>query len=361
MVGLAALGSGMVRSRGLILASLQVERHNQLAVVGQSQAEVMPRPPSTSAAGRQQEIARPKRTPGPIRADLVLLEPQPPVSPTLPNNLDGEEGDGPHLDVIPSVQGIAFLESDIPSTLQLERRTEIYTYVVQEGDTPAGIASLFGISLNTMLWANNLSQGSKIHPGDKLVVLPTTGISHRVARGDTVASIAKRYNASADDIIAFNNLPASGALPAGETVIVPDGMPPLPAQPRKPKVEIAQRDTNPPGWLIQPAPGRNWGRRHGFNGVDISNACGTLILAAAEGTVIVADNSGWNGGYGKYAKIQHPNGVVTLYAHAAELLVEAGVAVQQGENIALMGTSGRSTGCHVHFEVRGARNPFLWR
>jgi len=110
-------------------------------------------------------------------------------------------------------------------------------------------------------------------------------------------------------------------------------------------------------WLIYPTSGRSWGRIHSNNGVDVANPCGTPIYAAAAGQVILSDSSGWNGGYGKYIKIQHPNGVVTLYAHASQLLVSGGESVVQGQLIAYMGTTGRSTGCHLHFEVRGAKNP----
>lgn len=110
-------------------------------------------------------------------------------------------------------------------------------------------------------------------------------------------------------------------------------------------------------WLIVPASGKDWGRIHASNGVDVANVCGTPIYAAAAGRIILSDGIGWNGGYGKYIQIQHPSGVVTLYAHASQLLVGVGEEVAQGQLIAIMGTTGRSTGCHLHFEVRGASNP----
>jgi murein DD-endopeptidase MepM/ murein hydrolase activator NlpD len=106
-----------------------------------------------------------------------------------------------------------------------------------------------------------------------------------------------------------------------------------------------------------PTFGFNWGRIHGRNGVDIANSCGTPIYAAADGAVTVADPEGWNGGFGKYIKISHPNGTETLYAHASKLLVFPGQNISRGDKIMLMGTTGRSTGCHLHFEVHGARNP----
>ena len=106
-----------------------------------------------------------------------------------------------------------------------------------------------------------------------------------------------------------------------------------------------------------PAIGFNWGRIHGRNGVDVANSCGTPIYAAADGSVTSAKTSGWNGGFGKFLKILHSNGTETLYAHVSRLLVAAGEYVTKGQQIAVMGSTGRSTGCHLHFEVHGAKNP----
>ena len=97
---------------------------------------------------------------------------------------------------------------------------------------------------------------------------------------------------------------------------------------------------------------------HGNNGVDLANSCGTPMRASASGRVIVAKSSGWNTGYGKYIVISHPNNTQTLYGHMQAVYVTVGRVVEQGEIIGELGTTGRSTGCHVHFEIRGARNPF---
>ena len=110
-------------------------------------------------------------------------------------------------------------------------------------------------------------------------------------------------------------------------------------------------------FFMLPTNGYNWGRIHGRNGVDLGNSCGTPIYAAAEGSVAVADGVGYNGGFGKFVKVIHSNGTETLYAHATKLLVATGDYVTRGQMIALMGSTGRSTGCHLHFEVHGARNP----
>lgn len=241
-------------------------------------------------------------------------------------------------------------------------RQEVVTYEVEEGDTPSSIAGQFGITVSTLLWANKLTERSLIRPGQELIILPVSGVKHEVRRGDTIQTIAKKYQAEADDIIAFNDLPASGEIFVGDTIIIPGGKlapQPLPAPPasRRSYPRVA---TTPvaSGYFIMPASGRNFGRLHAFNGVDIANGCGTKLVASAGGIVSAADGSGWNGGYGKLVRVRHANGVETLYGHMQSIAVRLGESVAQGEFIGDMGTTGRSTGCHVHFEVRGARNPF---
>jgi LysM repeat protein len=239
-------------------------------------------------------------------------------------------------------------------------KKEIRTYIVVAGDNPEKIAAVFGISTNTLLWANNLRDRSIIKPGQELVILPINGVRIKAGPKDTIASLAKKYQGKDDEIIAFNNLPSDGALSAGEYIIIPGGEMPEAIAPKTNKATAPKYATSTQkagNWLIVPATGRNWGRTHSYNGVDISNPCGTPIYAAAAGSVILSDGSGWNGGYGKYIKIQHPNGVVTLYAHLSSILVSGGDGVAQGQLIGYMGTTGRSTGCHLHFEVRGAKNP----
>jgi len=97
---------------------------------------------------------------------------------------------------------------------------------------------------------------------------------------------------------------------------------------------------------------------HGWNGIDIGAARGTAIHAAADGAVIVARNGGWNGGYGNYVVITHDNGTQTLYAHMMNAIVSSGQSISSGEIIGYVGRTGHATGAHLHFEVRGAANPF---
>jgi murein DD-endopeptidase MepM/ murein hydrolase activator NlpD len=118
--------------------------------------------------------------------------------------------------------------------------------------------------------------------------------------------------------------------------------------------------------FIVPADGFNWGKVHHYNAVDISNKCGTPIRASAEGLVVPDENFGsgignWNGGYGEFVLIEHPfgDGTRTRYAHLSKILVGVGDYVKQGQQIGIMGDTGDATGCHLHFEVYGAENPFI--
>jgi LysM repeat protein len=239
-------------------------------------------------------------------------------------------------------------------------RREIINYIVKQGDNPEKIAVGFDINTDTLLFANGLTEYSIIKPGQELIILPINGVRVQVGKSDTLDTIVKKYKGDKMEVIAFNYLSLDGTIKAGDYMIIPDGeLPPAPkAAPRytTPTNKYAN-STIPAGWLIIPTTGRDWGRIHAANGVDIADTCGTPVYAAAGGAVTLSDGVGYNGGYGKYIKIQHSNGVVTLYAHASKLLVDQSEQVVQGQLIMLMGTTGRSTGCHLHFEVRGATNP----
>ena len=110
-----------------------------------------------------------------------------------------------------------------------------------------------------------------------------------------------------------------------------------------------------------PTTGWNWAKLHNYNAVDIANACGTPIYSSAEGLVVESSNGDWNEGYGRYIVIEHPNNTKTKYAHNQKNLVSVGDYVAKGDQIAVIGNTGLThgpTGCHLHFEVNGARNPF---
>lgn len=249
--------------------------------------------------------------------------------------------------------------SPITTMTSANKRNEIIKYVVNSGDNASSIAASFGITVNTLLWANKLNARSIIRPGNELIILPVSGVSHKIKSGDTILSIAKKYKAEANRIIEFNALPADGAITAGDVLIIPDGEIYIPVSVYVSAPNYSGSLKTIDGYFIAPTTGRNWGRLHPNNAVDIANSCGTPIYAAAAGSVTISDAVGWNGGYGIYIKIRHPNGIDTLYSHNSRNLVSVGEFVEQGQLIALMGTTGRSTGCHVHFEVRGAKNPFI--
>lgn len=263
----------------------------------------------------------------------------------------------------------------------------ITTYTVVSGDTLSGIADKFDISINTIRWANNLSAGSAIRVGQKLDILPVSGIQYTVKKGDTISGIALKFDVSQTAILDFNDLDSSDKIVPGLEIIIPDGEPipapkPVakPAQPAQtvkkiePKpVEVSTNQTtttstnnNGGGYYIVPAPGSRLSQGlHDGTAVDMATPIGTKILAAASGVVtLVRDTNKWNGGYGYYLKIKHDNGTETLYAHLSRIDVEVGDEVEQGQVIALSGNTGRSTGPHLHFEVRdvegkGIKNPFI--
>ena len=240
---------------------------------------------------------------------------------------------------------------------------EISVYIVREGDTLSQIAEMYDVSAKTVLWANNISDPGLIQPGATLVILPITGVRHVVKDGDTLASIAKKYEGDVEDIMAYNQLTESSAISVGDTIVIPDGTIAAPAPSYASPTKTSGATYASGGGssnFSHPLPGatRTQGI-HGYNGVDLASYYGAPVYAAASGQVIIARSSGWNGGYGAYVVIKHPNGTQTLYAHLASVTVSTGQTVAGGATtIGTMGNSGRSTGPHLHFEVRGARNPF---
>jgi len=271
---------------------------------------------------------------------------------------------------IPSNQEALYQDDNIDS---------IFVYYVEKGDTISSIAKKFNISADTLLGTNNLSQYSVLKPGQELTILPISGILYTVKKGDSAKSIAKKYKANIDDILAFNNLDDDSTLNSGQKIIIPNGQNADDSYTSSSYVATNSYLPSAPGYvsaltsagfIVYPTTGKNWGRRHYNNAVDIANTCGTPVYAAADGVAfsvnLTSSRSAYaNGGYGNNIRIQHPNGVVTLYAHLKEVLITGGQAVKQGQMIALMGGqpgmvgAGHSTGCHLHFEVRGATNPLI--
>ncbi len=250
---------------------------------------------------------------------------------------------------------------------------EITTYIVRQGDTLSQIAEMYDVSVNTILWANDLPRGTALKKDQTLVILPITGISHTVKKGDTLKSIATKYKGDITEIGVFNGVTEESTLAVGDKIIIPEGelnTPTVVKSTSKTGAKVTRSKngektwgTNAPaqdGYYVRPISGGRMSQgSHGFNGVDLAAPTGTPIKAAASGTVIVEKHGGWGGGYGNYIVIKHNNGTQTLYAHNSKNLVKVGQSVSQGQQIALLGSTGRSTGPHVHFEVRGAKNPAI--
>ncbi len=262
---------------------------------------------------------------------------------------------------IPLVVSPQILGSLTGDGSNLGRGNEITEYEVQPGDTLANLSEKFEISLNTLLLANNLSKNSSLKVGQKLIILPVSGVLHHVSAGETVSEIAQKYKANTNEIIVFNELSNEGDIGAGDILVIPNGvMPSLTKIYTPPLAPLAS------SYFICPiaAPCRLTQGLHWYNAVDFSHGnCGDSIFAAAQGQVLKV-KYGWNSGAGNYLTILHPNGVVTMYGHLQTILVNPGQTVSQGQIIALMGGkpgtsgAGNSTGCHLHFGVTGAKNPF---
>ncbi len=242
-------------------------------------------------------------------------------------------------------------------------RTETVEYTVQSGDTLGTIAESYGLSINTLLWANGLSVRSTIRPGDSLRILPLDGLMHTVKSGDTVLAIAKKYGAEAEKIVDFNHLASAGDLQIGTSLVVPGGKPPVVAPARQnssigqvlrtPGTSVTTAPAGSPtgsGRMLWPTDMRvitqyfTW--KH--TGVDIDCKFTNDNYAADDGYV---QYSGWKGGYGLTVEINHGNGIVTRYGHHAKLYVTAGQQISKGTPIGLCGTTGKSSGTHLHFEV----------
>ena len=245
-------------------------------------------------------------------------------------------------------------------------RADVESYIIVSGDTLGGVAERFGLSLNSLLWANGLSFRSTLKIGQTLAIPPVDGVIHKVRSGDTLSSISRKYGADMENILSFNRLASANDLSIGEQLVIPGG-----------KVSAAVRTTSvapvkslftgtpstTPARSALPAGSGVWvwptdlryitqyyGWRH--TGLDV-DCNGHLYstnsnYAAADGVIVY---SGWRSGYGYTVDIDHGNGIKTRYAHNAQNYVSSGEVVTAGTPIGLCGNTGRSTGTHLHFEV----------
>lgn len=247
---------------------------------------------------------------------------------------------------------------------------ETSVYVVRKGDSIAAIADMFGVSVNTILAANDLKKGEKLKEGDVLFILPVSGVEHTVTKGQTLQSIAKLYKVDVSDIAFYNGITPNTKLAVGDKIVVPGGEMNDEGgdKPASNLGSAVARDKNyyasHPlqnllGYFINPVPtGHKTQGLHGpgHRGIDIGAPIGTPIYASAPGVVLIA-KTGWSGGYGNMVILQHPNGTKTLYGHMVRLGTHTGDKVERGEIIGYVGSTGHSTGPHLHFEVFNAKNP----
>lgn len=239
--------------------------------------------------------------------------------------------------------------------------TDIIEYIVGKGDNLSSIAQQFNISLNTLLWANDLNGKSVINPGDKLLVLPISGIMHIVGKGDTISEVAELYKGKVEEIVEINNLGEKGEIFVSDILIIPDGQKPA----NRKTSPVYVKKSVPNSYFISPVPSPYWITQglHWYNAIDFATGkCGSPIYAAAGGTV---QKIGYGPRAGNYVRILHPNGVVTHYGHISKFAVSKGQSVSQGQIVGYIGYTGHTipsgpSGCHLHFEVRGAANPFAY-
>lgn len=247
------------------------------------------------------------------------------------------------------------VETSVPDN---RPRAETIDYTISSGDTLSSVASKYNVSVETIKWANDLSSDN-VSPGQKVTILPVSGVQHKVAAGETIESIAKKHNASSQAILdfPFNDIPDDLSLKVGQTLIIPDGKPIETAKPAgrpsaSPNSNFAQTPVRPSngGW-IWPVSGvitqyPSWYHM----ALDIAGPIGTPVVAAKAGRVATAENLWY--GYGHNVTVDHGGGVFTEYAHMIYFIVKPGQWVAQGQVLGYRGSTGRSTGPHLHFEIR---------
>lgn len=314
----------------------------------------------------------------PEEADVIERSPAPKVayvnrqnaiSPEV--NFEAEIGAGVDVEGAVSPSGNALqLPQERGGTI--EQRSDVTTYIVQGGDTIGGIANRFGITQKTILGANKMSNADFIKPGQELLIPPITGVLHKVAKGDTIASLAQKYKVEAQEILDFNHLADPSAIAVDQTLIIPGAEIPdiAPEQPSAPGLRRGFAGPIPGpapaiggGKLNWPTVGRRINQyfRWGHTGIDAECNSGNPLYAAREGTVSAVVYQRY--GYGYHIVINHGGGLQTLYGHASKILVKPGQRVSRGQTIAMCGSTGRSSGTHVHFEtwVNGRKvNPLTY-
>lgn len=275
---------------------------------------------------------------------------------------------------------VMVLNASVNTLIPKDReRRSVEEYIVKGGDSIGSIAKYYEITTESLLWANSMSSTSVIKPGQKLEIPPSDGVLVVVSKGDTLASLAKKYSASEQAIADFNWLDYPFTLEVSSKLFIPEGK--MPSTPKtyastSPSFAVTNQytktatstggDSKVGRFLKWPVAGHagvisQYYKGYYHTGIDIADRSLPKIVSAASGTVIFAGCAGYcpplgstygGSGYAWAIQVDHGNGYSTWYAHLKNIYVKSGQKVSAGEVIGQMGSTGRSTGPHVHFELR---------
>lgn len=243
---------------------------------------------------------------------------------------------------IKEITGKGFLEALRNSERTSALHREIKTHEVRSGENLWTIARKYNINIDTLIGANDIKNMNNIMPGDELTILPVKGIKYKIGPGDKFAEIIDNYDLDPEKVKRANNISRTDNLKSGDTLILPGAEPDFGYQDR-----LNQRFIRPVEGRVTSPFGPRWGSHH--DGIDYAASIGTPVKAAGGGRVV---HVGYSGGYGRTVIIEHQEGMRTLYSHLNSYNVNVGQRVNRGQTIAKTGNSGRSTGPHLHFEVR---------
>jgi murein DD-endopeptidase MepM/ murein hydrolase activator NlpD len=261
-------------------------------------------------------------------------------------------------DYLTNVTDIIPKKNTVATTLPDSRkRAESFTYTVESGDTLSGIGNKFKISVDALKYVNGLSDNSYLKVGQEIVVPPVSGLVHEVDSGDTLASIATKYDVAPQAIADFNYILDTSKLAVGTELVIPGAKVPQPVVPAYVPPTISTSfgvPTANKGYCVWPSTARiitqyfTWYH----NGIDVATPWGSMppLFACTSGTVIRAGWDPW--GLGLHVQIDHGDGYQTVYGHMSRIDVSYGQRVSRGQVIGLMGSTGRSTGPHVHYMVK---------
>ena len=234
------------------------------------------------------------------------------------------------------------------STQFIVKTFSVKSYSVKSGETLGAIARKFKLSLGTLINYNSIIDVRKVQVGSELQIPSINGIRYTVKNGDSIERLANKYGSDFNLICDYNNI-KSDVIKVGQELFLPgveiDDFSLNKAMGRLFQPPTFGHITSGFGYRIDPFTGRR--RMH--SGIDIANRLGTSIRASMSGKVVHIDRR--PRGYGNYIVLRHQNGYQTLYAHLNSISVKRGMWIKSGQEVGKMGTTGRSTGVHLHFSI----------